>query len=107
MATCRRLEPEQQSEVTLSDLWSIDLAKLDGWSCAFEGARLEEALVRDDSEGSDSSESASDASASGDDSSDEAEGDEDETSGGESGSDDDGRDAGGPSRLPRAIAGKS
>ena len=31
------VEPEGAQELTLNDLWALDLAKLDGWTCLFEG----------------------------------------------------------------------
>ena len=47
-------EPEEAAELTLSDLWSLDLAKLDGWGCLHEGEALEKSLVKEeDSEESD------------------------------------------------------
>ena len=48
-------EPEEASEITLNDLWVLDLAKLDGWSCLFEGEALEHAVVKEDISEDDSS----------------------------------------------------
>jgi len=42
------VEPEDAAELTLNDLWAIDLAKLDGWVCLHEGEKPEVALVRED-----------------------------------------------------------
>ena len=61
------VEPEEASELTLSDLWSVDLAKLDGWSCLHEGEAPETSLVKeddseDDSEGEDDDDDSDDNS---------------------------------------------
>ena len=42
-------EPEEASEVTLNDLWVLDLTKLDGWTCLFAGAAPEESLAKEES----------------------------------------------------------
>ena len=39
-------------EITLNDLWTLDLSKLDGWSCLHEGVAIEDAMVRDESDDS-------------------------------------------------------
>ena len=58
MATCVRRSAQrresatfnrQASEVTLNDLWVLDLTKLDGWTCLFHGAAPEETVVKDES----------------------------------------------------------
>lgn len=79
------VEPEEASELTLSDMWSIDLAKLDGWSCIHEGEAPEKALVIEDDSDSDGE---------------EGDGEEDEDSdSSEDESDDSGEDEG----MPRAA----
>ena len=42
------VEPEEASELTLSDFWSVDLAKLDGWNCLYEGEAVEKTIVREE-----------------------------------------------------------
>eukprot|EP00966_Prymnesium_polylepis_P032675 760196-Prymnesium_polylepis.1 len=42
------VEPEDAAELTLNDLWALDLAKLDGWACLQEGEKPETALVREE-----------------------------------------------------------
>ena len=61
------VEPEESSQLNLSDLWALDLAKLDGWNCLYEGEAPETSLVKEDDSEDDS-----------DDEGDEDESDEDE-----------------------------
>lgn len=46
------VEPEEAQELTLNDFWTLDLSKLDGWTCLYEGEDREKALVveKDDEE---------------------------------------------------------
>ena len=69
------VEPEEASELTLNDLWTLDLNKLDGWTCLYEGEAPEKALVveDDDEDDEDDGEEGSDDSS---DSSDSEESDE-------------------------------
>eukprot|EP00965_Chrysotila_dentata_P158159 5225723-Pleurochrysis_carterae.AAC.1 len=73
-------EPEEQSEITLNDMWSLDLAKLDRWNCLHAGNAPEESIVReasdDDDDGDDSSSSSGSSGSSGsaDESDDKSEG---------------------------------
>ena len=39
------VEPEEAQELTLNDLWALDLAKLDAWACLYEGEEHAKALV--------------------------------------------------------------
>jgi N-acetylneuraminic acid mutarotase len=48
------VEPEDASELTLSDLWCLDLAKMDGWSCLYEGEAIEKSLAREEDSEDDS-----------------------------------------------------
>jgi len=48
-------EPEEQAEITLNDLWSLDLAKMDGWLCLHAGNAPDESVVREESEDDDES----------------------------------------------------
>ena len=60
------VEPEEASELTLSDLWCLDVQKMDGWSCLYEGEALETSLAKeeddeDDDEGEEGESSDSDS----------------------------------------------
>ena len=67
------VEPEEASELTLSDLWCVDVAKLDGWACLHEGEAPESSLVKeedsddDDDDSDDDEEDDSESSSSSDD----------------------------------------
>jgi len=52
-------EPEESSEITLNDMWSVDLSKLDGWTCLHAGNAPEDALVRELSDDGSSSDDSS------------------------------------------------
>jgi hypothetical protein len=61
------VEPEEASELTLSDLWCLDVQRMDGWSCLYEGEAFETSLAKeeddedeDEDEESDSSDSETD-----------------------------------------------
>ena len=43
-----KFEPEDAAEITLNDLWTLDLAKMDGWTCLHEGEAPEVSLVKED-----------------------------------------------------------
>ena len=43
-----KVEPDDGAELTLSDLWAVDLGKMDGWTCLHEGEAPETSLVREE-----------------------------------------------------------
>ncbi len=76
------VEPEEASELTLNDMWCLDLSKMDGWRCLYEGENPEACLVReDDSEGLESDSDEDDGESGSDD---ESESDDESSSDGDS-----------------------
>ncbi|KAL1519733.1 hypothetical protein AB1Y20_023241 [Prymnesium parvum] len=67
------VEPEDGAELTLNDLWAIDLAKLDRWHCLQEGEKHDVALVRDEESDNDSEDSGEEGDSDSDSSDDEEE----------------------------------
>ena len=65
-------EPEEASEITLNDLWVLDCAKMDGWSCLFEGEAPELAVVKEDISDDDSDDDDDDEEESDDESDDDS-----------------------------------
>jgi len=70
------VEPEDASELTLSDLWSVDVAKLDGWSCLYEGEAIETSLAKEEDDDDDDDEDEGEESQEDDSESDESDDDE-------------------------------
>jgi hypothetical protein len=56
------VEPEEASELTLSDLWCLDVQKMDGWSCLYEGEALETSLAKEEDDEDDDEDEESDSS---------------------------------------------